>query len=380
MNEQEMEQQIQQEIIPETAPESVPEPAPEPELVNPQPQPVYSEPASYVVPQDSPYSPLYNPNKDKKKKGNVITVILIALLGVFLVGALVFALSKVIESAVNEVQTASSERRDDIKSKLEEFLEEDEQEKDEDSDNDEDIYQQEEDNESDDQPQEWGHSSEDGYVPSASDDYYVELADTIDDSLSYKVTTKDYSYVDADENVEIYISYPVISKGNVRNQDKINEEIEEAAMYYVKQFASHPEAVSDCYIEVYGYVTYMDEDVLSIVLSEDCWLPDLIDYIDLYSINIDISSGQIMNNTGILEYTEKVGKEFRKQCEYQNGTVEFVDTLSDEEIADYLEDSETGVIFYTPVGLEIGFNYYYGDYPGWVTVTLKDYEKFIKKV
>ena len=59
--------------------------------------------------------------------------------------------------------------------------------------------------------------------------------------------------------------------------------------------------------------------------------------------------------------------QFRARNTSQNGTVEFVDNLSDEELAEYLKDEENSVMFYTPVGLEIGFNYD----GGWVTVTLK---------
>ncbi len=41
--------------------------------------------------------------------------------------------------------------------------------------------------------------------------------------------------------------------------------------------------------------------------------------------------------------------------------------LSDEELINCLKDEKDSVMFYTPVGLEIGFNYD----GGWVTVTLK---------
>ena len=37
-----------------------------------------------------------------------------------------------------------------------------------------------------------------------------------------------------------------------------------------------------------------------------------------------------------------------------------------------LNDDDSLIIFYTPLGMEVGFNYYYG----WVTVTYKDYQKY----
>ena len=49
--------------------------------------------------------------------------------------------------------------------------------------------------------------------------------------------------------------------------------------------------------------------------------------------------------------------------------------MSDQEITYYLTDSDYLIIFYTPLGMEVGFNYY----DGWVTVTYRDYEKYQKK-
>ena len=41
-----------------------------------------------------------------------------------------------------------------------------------------------------------------------------------------------------------------------------------------------------------------------------------------------------------------------------------------------IRDEESLILFYTPVGLEIGYNH-----PnGWVTATLKDYQRFLKKL
>lgn len=53
--------------------------------------------------------------------------------------------------------------------------------------------------------------------------------------------------------------------------------------------------------------------------------------------------------------------------------------MTDEQLQDFLSDSDTNIIFYTPVGLEIGFNYTTSSSSGWVTVTIKDYERYMKK-
>ena len=65
----------------------------------------------------------------------------------------------------------------------------------------------------------------------------------------------------------------------------------------------------------------------------------------------------------------------RKRCKQQNGMVEDLEYMSDQEIASYLSEEGTSIMFYTPMGMEIGLNM--GEY--YVTVTYKDYEKFLQR-
>ena len=47
--------------------------------------------------------------------------------------------------------------------------------------------------------------------------------------------------------------------------------------------------------------------------------------------------------------------------------------MSDQEIIGHFNSSDI-IVFYTPQGMEIGFNYD----EGWVTVTYKEYEQYLK--
>ena len=49
------------------------------------------------------------------------------------------------------------------------------------------------------------------------------------------------------------------------------------------------------------------------------------------------------------------------------------------QLLDFLSDENTNIVFYTPVGLEIGFNYTTSDSTGWVTATIKDYAGYVPK-
>ena len=88
-----------------------------------------------------------------------------------------------------------------------------------------------------------------------------------------------------------------------------------------------------------------------------------------------METGMLMNNTHLLAVDDNFSVDFRKRCELQNGVIENLDYMSDQEITYYLTDSDYLIIFYTPLGMEVGFNYY----DGWVTVTYRDYEKYQKK-
>ena len=307
--------------------------------------------------------------------------------------ALVVAVSNVVESAMSEIKSSSSERRKertvDLLDELEEAMEKN---KDDDQNSIGDVYKGEfEDNEKaqedeneyrDFEEYEYGNSDDDVYVPRPTDEYYVEIVDAIDDTLSYKMQDTEYTYEDEDQNVYIYIVYPQIVEGDVKNKEYLNEYIEERANYYMKNFASHPERgeVSDCEITVLGYVTYMDEETLSIVLYENYYLGDYIGNMDICAINIDLTTGQILDKNSMLNYTEELGKEFRENSDYQNGSVPGVEMLTNEEIADYLADEDSGFLFFTPVGLELGYNYVYEEEAYVITATFKEYSKYIKKL
>ena len=163
--------------------------------------------------------------------------------------------------------------------------------------------------------------------------------------------------------------------------EKLNGLIESEATYFsdLYQYYRGWQGESVVYqAESIGYVTYMDEEKLSIVLKES-WQMDGQSNLSLYSINVDLLSGEVQNNGGIIEYTRQLAEEFREQSSYQNGRVEAVEMLDDERLLDFLSDENTNIVFYTPVGLEIGFNYTTSDSTGWVTATIKDYGRYVPK-
>ncbi|MCM1386701.1 MAG: hypothetical protein NC231_05205 [Bacillus sp. (in: Bacteria)] len=215
-----------------------------------------------------------------------------------------------------------------------------------------------------------------GYYDDYDDDEYYTLHDDIKENLSYAIEWEYYEYEPDDSDVIIVIDYPVVVGNRVPNLDRINEVLaDEVAVfteYYEDEYANYMYGEdSYFYATATGYVTYMSEDVLSVVFSETIY-SDYYDSIYCYSINIDMRDGIIMDNTDIITVDDDFSVDFRYRSDRQNGNA--VEWASDQEITEFLTSPENLIIYYVPQGMEIGFNYD----EGWITVTYHDYEDFLK--
>lgn len=329
----------------------------------------------YKVHMDnSPYSPLYIP--EQNKKNNRITIVLVGILLLCLVTGMILAVAKLVQEAEKEVSAnlpAWKEGFQSFQEELKRELQEPYAKKPE-----ADVFiPQEEYGYGEEIPyipeEEYGYDEEKPlYVPQAEDEYYVELADAIRDDLSYKVTKTDYSYSDQTSGVLVYVEYPRVSGTGF--DDKFNEILETSAMYYAKGPGAGN--VFDSIVIVMAYITYMDENTLSVVLDETYSDDNWYSQSDLYCLNFDMKTGTCRYNTEIIQPSAALVQAFRDMSEYQNGTVENLDRMSDEEILSHFSDEDSLILFYTPVGLEIGFNYE----EGWITATLKEYEQFLNRL
>ena len=209
------------------------------------------------------------------------------------------------------------------------------------------------------------------------DDGYYNLHDDVKTDLPYSVEFEDFEY-DADyDNVMINVTYPVIKGENVPNLDKLNQTIQAEKDFFTEYFE---EEYKDHMTEEYsyfsaqskGYVTYMDEEKMSIVFSEYIY-SDYYNDVYLYCINIDMENGIILNNENLLNINDDFSVEFRQKSDIQNDEITYLTRMTDQEMTKLFNSSDV-IVFYTPMGMEIGFNYE----EGWVTVTYEEYEKYLK--
>lgn len=210
--------------------------------------------------------------------------------------------------------------------------------------------------------------------------YYTQLKDAVRYDLDYSIEWKSYLYDTDYENVYIYAWYPELKGENIPNLDYINACIFDEVEFWEDSFEEY---VDDGYfleddefvLDATAYVTYMDEEKISIVFSEYGYADsEYVNY--LFSINIDVQNGVVLENSSIINMDDKFAVEFRERNKEQNDASGYIDELTDQEIVEYLNSPTLGAVFYTPVGLEVGVNLD----SGWYTVTYTDYEKYLKKL
>ena len=121
-----------------------------------------------------------------------------------------------------------------------------------------------------------------------------------------------------------------------------------------------------------AYITYMDEDVISIVYDKRREYRNYSWEASLCSINIDVKNGVVMNNVGVLYIDQAFIDDFRIREAEQNNS-DIISMYEDWELMELFLEPDSLILYYTPLGMEAGFNHDYG----WSTVTYKDYEKYL---
>lgn len=212
-----------------------------------------------------------------------------------------------------------------------------------------------------------------GYSP--EDDYYYQLNDNIREDLSYSVYFEEAEYTDGD-NAYVHCIYPVL-EGDIPNIDYLNDVIYSEYTYFVDYYIEHRKSNVQEYGYYYSlseaYVTYMDEKIISIVFDED-YTGDDHSVLYLECINIDVENGVIINNTEIIDANDDFVTEFRTRDAAQNQS-DALDYYTDQELKELLNLDVSLIVFYTPLGLEVGIVHDFG----WSTATFKDYENYLKQ-
>lgn len=231
-------------------------------------------------------------------------------------------------------------------------------------------------------------------------DYYI-YSDYIAENVEYKIINNAWQYYNADgwhdylgvtypHNLSIYCNYVTLADTGLENEDEINDLIRSYTtkagdMYdYDKEYLE-----SDQYYDIseYVYVTYMDENVISLLFSIDGYMAE--DYslemeeddenrhywsAVIYSLNINLKTGEVMDANDVFNVDMDLINEFFDIVEKQNP-----DTLLKEHSkSEVCYDCKNGELiwFYTPVGVEFAYSFGYNN--GYASATFNDYLKYLK--
>lgn len=220
----------------------------------------------------------------------------------------------------------------------------------------------------------WDEEGQDASLP-----YYSGPYNALRDDLSYELSFREEIYSADSAEVLLAVEYPQITSGNVPNEEYINMALHYDYDYFhnlfTEEFKPHMSSDSTFHVEVNSHVTYMDEKILSVVFVENVYLnlgDDPFSMINYFCMNFDLETGTLLEDAELLRLDEAFAVDFRRREAEENGEGALTG-YSDQEILDMLKDTSYLVVFYTPMGMEVGLNL--GQRV--VYVTYEDYERFL---
>lgn len=196
-------------------------------------------------------------------------------------------------------------------------------------------------------------------------DFYSGPYNVLRDDLSYQISfTEEYYYSEETNSAIITVEYPQVVSGLDECRDQINADFYYEYEYFVEKLYTEeflPQITSDedyfgCVVD--SYVTYMDEEILSVVFVENIEMAlqgESFSGVMLYCRNYDLTTGEIMDNSDTFRLDEEFIAKFRELEAIENDGG-YLGGYTDEELLEMLADDELIVIFYTPMGIEVGVN------------------------
>ncbi len=209
-------------------------------------------------------------------------------------------------------------------------------------------------------------------------DYLEEITDDVSYELDYDVEMEYFEYEDYyDEGSYcLYVEYPVFSAKDKKGSGTDFEEINTILQQEIGYLSAAMDNVVSYEVTAYAdaHICYMAEDMVSVVYQEQLqW--DEGAAVRLSTVCFDPGTGRILNVMDDFRVDKAFTKAVADQI-VEQGLGDYLEGVEDSRLMEWLSpDSPDVIAYYTPLGLEIGYN---ADW-GWLTVTLKDYEAYLKR-
>lgn len=223
------------------------------------------------------------------------------------------------------------------------------------------------------------------HVPMTKSDfnspYFEFLADYYDDSYDYDVERR-YVRVEGNMNgvfCNLYGAYYVIESDDVDYSD-VNDELKKRVYQNLYRIVSDvPKDYENKNYVAYSdsYITYNSDELLSVVYDDFSYLGNYSESIFYSSVNVDMKNAEVLDNNNLVNIDDDFVEFFVERSNIQNNYVYAINNNSTEKVKEVFEDPYGLILFFTPVGMEIGINYRYGGTYGWVTITLNDFDQYL---
>lgn len=207
--------------------------------------------------------------------------------------------------------------------------------------------------------------------------YFTDYVDYFDDTVDYEVERR-YVRVEGEKNgvfYNLYGAYYVVSSDKT-DFTAVNEELKKRTyneLYRIikNDFYNTIQPDFTCYAD--SYITFNSDELLSVVYDCYCYEGTYMKEVYASSVNIDIANAVVLDNSKLINTDDAFVDYFIERSTIQNGYLDVLYLNNKEDILKIFEDPEGLILFFTPVGLEVGINYAYNGSYGWVTISVNDF-------
>lgn len=300
------------------------------------------------------------------KKHGKAPVIIGIIVGVLLIGGLIFAGFSIVNGIREMIQSSITEEDDSY-------------------DEDHDFYDDYDDNNG-------------SYDYSTGEETGIDAIEAyIADDISYEINEENYNYSgdpDASTYIDFYVNYPSVSGLSDASVEKeVNELLESCAMQTVNEIYNNPSqeikervlnaSVPTLVSYVNCKVCYAEEEFISVAFEDYCYKGSQ-EYFEVHlrTLNINLKEGTVYQVKDIVKLDENFLNRWLDEMQAEAESTEFLNELGQEDLKAILEgDSQDGVyivnFFVSADKIEIGFDLNYPDDSpydqgyAWVTAPLE---------
>lgn len=124
-------------------------------------------------------------------------------------------------------------------------------------------------------------------------------------------------------------------------------------------------------------ITFNNDDIFSVAYNSTAYADNNTQTFYIHGVNVDVKNGEVMDNTKIFNLDDDFSRFFISRSNTQNSFVDAINYSDIKDVTKVLNDDDSLILLFTPLGLEIGCDYRYKYTYGWVTVTINDFDKYL---